>query len=378
MNILFIANCTTLYGANRSMLELAEELMRRKNKIFFLFPGEGEAVRYVRQHRYRYIIFAYELSVQNIAEKSILKSIRMLFHNLRMLKKLENVLRQWKIDVIHTNSVTLDIGMLLSLQTKIPHIWHVREMLDDDYGLDFNFKIMQKYLLHKSNKIVYISKAVKKKYNDYYQGQGIIIPDPIDCAKYIQTKNEYFDGAVLNLLLCGVLVEGKGHIDAIKAVNYIIKKKKKTVHLQIVGDGPAAYAGKLEQYVKKLHLEDVIGFLPFQEDLSKIRRNSDVALICSKNEALGRVTIESMLSGLLVIGTYSGATPELLGYGERGELYPAGDYIELAKKILYVMEHKEEEKLKINQAKQYAERTFDRKRRTEEILAIYQETSECR
>lgn len=378
MNILFIANCTTLYGANRSMLEMAEELMRRENKIFFLFPESGEVVKYARQHKYKYKIFDYGLSVQKTTEKTTLKSIGSLFHNLRLLKELKALLDQWQIDIIHSNSVTLDIGMILSLYTKIPHIWHVREMLDDDYELEFNFKILQNYLFHKSNKIVYISKAVKKKYDFYKQGQGTVIPDPIDCAKYIQTKKEYFDNPKLKLLLCGVLVEGKGHLDAIKAVNHIVKEKGKEVHLQIVGDGDLAYRKKIKQYIKKQHLEDVIELLPFQEDLRKIREENDVALTCSKNEALGRVTIESMLSGLLVIGTHSGATPELLGYGKRGELYSAGNYIELAKKILYVMEHKEEEKIKISHAQKYAERVFDRKRRTEEMISIYQEALNCR
>lgn len=377
MNILFIANCTTLYGANRSMLEMAEELMQRKNKIFFLFPSTGEAVKYVRQRRYQYKIFTYQLSVQKTTEKSTLKSISALLNNLRLLKKLKDLLEQWQIDIIHTNSVTTDIGMILSLQTKIPHIWHVREMLDDDYELEFNFKNLQKYFFNKSNRIVYISEAVKRKYNFYSKGQGIIIPDPIDCVKYIQTKEEYFNSSKLNLLLCGVLVEGKGHIDAIKAVDYIVKKKRKNVHLQIVGDGSSVYAARLKQYIKKRHLESTIKFLPFQEDLNKIRKDSDVALICSKNEALGRVTIESMLSSLLVIGTYSGATPELLGYGKRGELYSAGDYIGLAEKIIYVMEHKEEEKIKINYARKYAEQFFDRKRQTEKILSVYQEILSC-
>ena len=372
MNILFIANCTTLYGANRSMLEMAEELQKSGNQIFFLFPGRGEVLKCVRERKYKYKILDYQPSVQKITEKCMSKSISALLHNLSLLKELKSLLIQWKIDIIHTNSITHDIGMLLSLRMGIPHVWHVREMLEDDYGLEFNYKILQKILFCKSNQIIYISEAVKQKHHFQKRLRGAVVYDPIDCNQYLQKKEKIFEEEHLRLLLCGAIVEGKGHIDAIKAVNYIVKKKGKLLHLQIVGSGSRSYMAELKSYVQKNQLEDIVEFLPFQKDLTKLRKKNDIALICSKNEALGRVTIESMLSELLVIGTKSGATPELLGYGKRGYLYSVGNYKELAEKLLYVMKNKEQQKEKIHYAREYAKQTFEVKSRTKDILRIYQ------
>ena len=48
MNILFIANCELLYGANRSMMELAVELQNMGQNVYFFIPyqGSGES-RYI-------------------------------------------------------------------------------------------------------------------------------------------------------------------------------------------------------------------------------------------------------------------------------------------------------------------------------------------
>ena len=48
MHILFIANCESLYGANRSMIDLAIELQKLGQKIFFFFPWQGTG-----KNRYR-------------------------------------------------------------------------------------------------------------------------------------------------------------------------------------------------------------------------------------------------------------------------------------------------------------------------------------
>ncbi len=61
--------------------------------------------------------------------------------------------------------------------------------------------------------------------------------------------------------------------------------------------------------------------------------------MCSQSEAFGRVTVEAMMSGCLVIGANSGGTMELVSDNETGLLYTSGDYSDLAAKIRLALKY---------------------------------------
>ena len=67
--------------------------------------------------------------------------------------------------------------------------------------------------------------------------------------------------------------------------------------------------------------------------------HADIILVCSRNEAFGRIILEAMLLRKPVIATNSGGTPELIKDGFNGLLYEVGNYHQLAEKIEYLIEH---------------------------------------
>lgn len=68
---------------------------------------------------------------------------------------------------------------------------------------------------------------------------------------------------------------------------------------------------------------------------------TDVAMMCSRAGALGRVTAEAMLAGKPVVGARSGATSELLREGFNGLLCAPGDLQELAQRLRFLFKHPE-------------------------------------
>ena len=71
-------------------------------------------------------------------------------------------------------------------------------------------------------------------------------------------------------------------------------------------------------------------------------------LVCSKMEALGRVTIEGMYYRNLVIGADSGATAELVKDGMTGYLYKSGNIDDLVKNIEKAIASDDSNKIIIN------------------------------
>lgn len=76
---------------------------------------------------------------------------------------------------------------------------------------------------------------------------------------------------------------------------------------------PGGFAEQFREQVKKAGLVDRVVFAGFRNDLPDCLKSVDIACIPSVNEAFGLAVIEAMAAGCAVIGSDSGAIPELIG-----------------------------------------------------------------
>jgi len=172
-------------------------------------------------------------------------------------------------------------------------------------------------------------------------------------------ENYFIKTNATRLLICGTVAEGKGQKDAILAVKELIRRGK-DVELIIMGHRNTEYASHLESIVKDKKLEVYVRFIGFKKNPYPIMNQADIILVCSRNEAFGRVTVEGMLLKKPVIGTSRGGTLELIKEGFNGLLYEPGDFNQLAKKIEYLIEHSEEAKQLAENGYRFAEAAFTR------------------
>jgi glycosyltransferase involved in cell wall biosynthesis len=93
--------------------------------------------------------------------------------------------------------------------------------------------------------------------------------------------------------------------------------------LKIVG------AGSLEQTLKDqvaaLRLSNNVEFTGHRTQICEIMSNMDLLLIPSYNEAFGHVVLESIAAGVPLLGSRSGAFPEILENGKYGTLVEPSD-----------------------------------------------------
>ena len=92
------------------------------------------------------------------------------------------------------------------------------------------------------------------------------------------------------------------------------------------------YANVLRLFVNENQLADRVFFIPYQENIHAVYESIDLFVLPSISETFGTVTIEAMAHGLAVLGTNSGATPEILNQKER--LFEPLNVTELAVKML--------------------------------------------
>ena len=142
-------------------------------------------------------------------------------------------------------------------------------------------------------------------------------------------------GEPLRILFMGSLWEGKGPQTAIRALGRL-RLEGVAVHLDVCGDGAPPFLTFLKRLVVE---EGVSGTVTFHGWLSReavqgLCRSCDVLVFPSEwDEPFAAVPLEAMSSGMAVVATTSGGTPEAIDDGETGLLVPPKDPAALAQAL---------------------------------------------
>lgn len=102
-----------------------------------------------------------------------------------------------------------------------------------------------------------------------------------------------------------------------------------TCRLALVGDGP--YKQVLEEELA--HTQTVFTGILHGDELSQAFASADVFVMPSESETLGFVVLESMASGVPVVGANAGGIPDIIDNGRTGFLFSPGNYDECSRCI---------------------------------------------
>lgn len=345
MKICFVAHNSKDHknGAALSLINVANELANRGIKVLVIIPNKR--LTYPLKHKNIKVIYSPIVSMRTRLEdrslKNKLKEIVKIIINISSTKRLKKILNKENPDIIHINGLDSEVAAKAASQLDIPYLWHIRQLLDEDFSMRLhNEKEIYSYL-KKANEVIGISKAVKEKFEPIVQKEVKLIYNGIPLDEYvIKNKPPLYSNETVNILIAGRIVEGKGQMQAVKAIKHLVDNNIKNIKLIIVGKVDSEnYYNKMKTYIKKCSLDNHITIYEHTDDLKKLRKKCDIGLICSRKEAFGRVTIETMVSKMLVIGANTGGTKEIVTDQYNGLLYEEGNHIDLSKKIQYAMEN---------------------------------------
>lgn len=118
-------------------------------------------------------------------------------------------------------------------------------------------------------------------------------------------------------------------LDPLKGLHYMLNALPRIVGIHpqftwtIVGDGPER--ARLEREADLLGVGKHVRFLGTRGDVPTLLREAHLFVLPSLSEGVSISILEAMASGLPVIATNVGGTPELITDGVTGTLVPAGD-----------------------------------------------------
>lgn len=336
MNILYIVHDNKKGGAALSFLEMISHI-RKEHNVYVLTPHKNG---YIPQkltelnipHRNAHY-FWWKIALPN---NRILALLRLMTYRVLNVwngieaRRIKKMVIDREIDVIHSNSSVIDFGALLSKNTGIPHVWHLREYGEED----FNLKRVVPVKKYNSEMNAYaagyvaISKSIKKKFANVVDENKIYqiyngVSEKFSFQKDFASENT----GKTKFLIAGNYCEEKGQTSVLKAVMELKKQGINAFELYLAGSGDFAEPKRL---VLENGLEEIVTFCGLVDDMQQLRRMVDVEIVASKCEAFGRVTIEAMRMSNPVIGTNTGGTPELITDGVNGFLFEYGNHIQLA------------------------------------------------
>ncbi len=229
--------------------------------------------------------------------------------------------------------MTIGSAAFASRCCRIPHVYYVHEFGREDHGFNFDLGSGLTYTLMDklSHRIVANSNAVARKLQKEISSEKIrIVSYAVEIPEHDPVP-PISDGA-FRLILVGRMIPSKGQEDAIRALSMLVQKGL-TVQLLLLGTAGREYQRVLHNMAERLGVSQHVQFADFTHDpFSQILR-SHLTLMCSRNEAFGRVTVEAMKLGKPVVGANSGGTSELIQHGFNGLLYKPGDVQELSQNI---------------------------------------------
>jgi glycogen synthase len=164
-----------------------------------------------------------------------------------------------------------------------------------------------------------------------------IIHGGTDMERFLDVRKRDYPSGHLKLLYAGQLVRHKGVHTAIEAMARLVNNRGiNQITLTLVGSGHPEYEAFLGDLVERARLHDFVKFLkPVSKDkMPALLQQFDVLIFPSiYEEPLARMTQEAMASGLVVVGTTTGGTREILRDGETGLAFAPEDADGLAEQV---------------------------------------------
>ena len=225
-------------------------------------------------------------------------------------RKIEKLLRDEIIDIIHSNNTVTDLGRHLAECRKIPHLYHVREYGDKDFGLRYfpTNRSFHKYLNTSNVYTVCITKDIQKHHGLLNNPNSRVIYNGIiDC---FSDDNLKLDGRDI-LLYAGRIEPTKGLLDLVQAYAIYLGQVERPLPLVVAGEVfDVCYKKKVDDFIYNNKLNDYISFIGKCSDMPALYKKAKAIVISSEFEGFGRCMPEAMSYGCIVIGHDTGGTKE--------------------------------------------------------------------
>lgn len=276
-------------------------------------------------------------SVFHLSRKPLIEDLFYDFGILYYALRLHRFASQKKIDVLHFHYADfIPTSILLRSLDKVPVVVTLHWCpLDYPQELARMFWHSNIFPVHQhlmfcqgvrsATKVISPSKYIADIVERKCGVRPIVIPNPICLQDYECLPAREKTRETLGLDAKDIVAIYAGRLDPVKGLIYLVKAFTNIItecplaKLLIAGTGPSK--DELENFVKAMHLKNIIftGYLE-KHHLHQLLAAADVYISPSLYENFSMAILEALASGLPIVATNVGGTPEIVENGKNGFL----------------------------------------------------------
>ncbi|WP_373493149.1 glycosyltransferase family 4 protein [Aquiflexum sp.] len=342
--VLVIHSAADLYGASKNLVRSLSAFKKLGWKVFIVLPHDGPLVNEIRAEGFEVMMMEHGvLRRQNLNPKGMLLLANQLRKSFFFLSRL---IKKEKIDLIYTNSNANIIGGFLSLRHRLPHIWHVHEIVLQPKWFK---NLLEFFIKVTGDQVLCVSEAVKNNFSQIEPERLKLIYNGIEINTYKQAEYDLKSelGIPSDTILIGMIARvsfWKGQIYFLDIAAQLCQKFP-NLHFVMVGDAFTGYEYLYEEidlHIQKLNLIEHVSFLGYRLDVPQILNGLDIFILPSiLPDPLPTTVLEAMAAGKPVVATNQGGATEMVVDKETGLLIPYDNPEESAVKVQQLIENPE-------------------------------------
>ena len=318
MRVLYVLNATIPNGgATKAFLSLLNQCRLYGIQPFIVMPDKDGIYRELQQQGLSVYVLPYRnctYSYTRTLKERLLFLPRMIAKiavNHIAAGKLATFIRENKIDVVHTNSSVVNIGFRAAQKTDIPHIYHIREYGDLDFGMHYfpTKEVLLNQLKGKDCYTICITKDIRRYYQLADSSHSRVIYDGVfsQLAEMpVATDKDYF-------LYAGRIQLGKGLDLLLTAYRLYTQTAVSPLKLLVAGSyDETPYVHQQIDFIKENQLSAQVTILGEVDNILSLMQHARAIIIPSRNEGFGFCMPEAMQQGCLVIAHNTSGTKEQL------------------------------------------------------------------
>ncbi|GIP36200.1 glycosyltransferase [Paenibacillus sp. J2TS4] len=284
---------------------------------------------------------------------------RSVFETMRYSRRLARLLKEEKVDFVHTNSLKAALyGAVAAKLARLPLVWHIHDQIQAPYLKSYVAKFIQRLARMFPNGVIANSRSTlatlclpsagRHKELVLYPayagrfGREEVVKEEQEAIPEEWSRNE----GDFVVLMAGRIDEWKGHRTLLQAARLL--RDKPNIKFWIAGDalfGQDDYKQSLLDWIKQEQLTNVT-MLGHVDRMERLMVEADLLVHASvMPEPFGQVIVEGMALGLPVIASNTGGPQEIVEIGETGLLIPPGDPDVLSEAIQWMMNSPERRRL---------------------------------
>ncbi len=306
------------------------------------------------------------------------QTARIVAEEMPAARQLARIVRDEKIDVLHLgNGVRANFdGILAGWMTRTPIVCHVK-------GFE-KYSGRERWAAARIDALVSMTEAIAAHCRDsgVVARSNQVIYDAVDPAWLRPTRDpaavraELGVGAEAPLIaISGNIQEWKGQAVLVEAMGRIAERHPSAYCLIVGGVHRAGeeYAAAMRRRIEELGLTERVRFLGFRDDIPDLMNTIDIVVHASvRPEPFGRVILEGLLAGRLVIASDAGGARELIRDRDTGFMVAPGDVAGLAERLDEALSDPQAAASIAERGQAWARENFSLERHIAEMSAVYE------